>query len=189
MLFEQTAIESQASQEKEDLDKALRIIRPYAPKVIVEIGTWMGYSARNWIKEFDPDLFITLEQDSKFDVDYLEGPKYHYFFETNSNAEETVSKVKGLLRENKIDLLFIDGGHRYDNVMADYSKYVNLVKEGGIVVFHDILYSSNECQVKLLWEDLKRNYDYVELNCGPGSTGYGILFNIPRVNKQINSLH
>lgn len=36
-----------------------------------------------------------------------------------------------------IDLLFIDGGHKYEEVVSDYVNWSPFVKAGGIVAFHD----------------------------------------------------
>ena len=54
-------------------------------------------------------------------------------------------KIKGYFDEvskswNKgrsIDILHIDGRHEYENVTADYNDWKHLVKEDGIVLFHD----------------------------------------------------
>lgn len=39
--------------------------------------------------------------------------------------------------EGGIDLLFIDGDHQHDAVLADWLLYSPLVKPGGLVAFHD----------------------------------------------------
>lgn len=36
-----------------------------------------------------------------------------------------------------LDILFIDGDHRYAGVKADYERHADSVKDGGIVMFHD----------------------------------------------------
>ena len=52
------------------------------------------------------------------------------------------------------DLLFIDGGHALDVVRKDIELYVPLVKNGGVVVFHDF---SSECGVPTaVWEEIQR---------------------------------
>ncbi len=38
------------------------------------------------------------------------------------------------------DLLFIDAGHLYNDVRADFIDYSPLVKPGGVVAFHDALF-------------------------------------------------
>lgn len=54
----------------------------------------------------------------------------------DSHNLETVEKLKARLSGRPIDLLFIDGGHMYESVKADYELYSPLVKH--IVAFHDI---------------------------------------------------
>lgn len=52
------------------------------------------------------------------------------------------------------DLLFIDGGHTLDVVRKDIELYLPLVKDGGVVVFHDF---SSECGVPTaVWEEIQR---------------------------------
>lgn len=36
-----------------------------------------------------------------------------------------------------IDLLFIDAGHQYEEVLADYQAWSPFVKPGGVIAFHD----------------------------------------------------
>jgi len=49
----------------------------------------------------------------------------------NSQTWNTISL------KNKIDLLFIDGDHSYNGVKKDYNNWINTVKIGGHVLFHD----------------------------------------------------
>lgn len=188
--------ESNASLEKLDLEKILALSALYEPKVILEIGMWKGFSAENWIKAFDPDLLITLERDHKHEdgtyyaENTVEGKqKYHYLWDVDSNAETTVDKVKALLDGRQVDFLFIDGGHEYSVARRDIKNYLPLLKPGGIATFHDILYFSDACQVNPLWNELKKHYDTVEVNCGPGSTGFGFLVNNYQEKKIVHELH
>lgn len=43
----------------------------------------------------------------------------------------------------EIDLLFIDGDHTYDGVVADIVGWIPYVKPGGFVIFHDATPSTN----------------------------------------------
>jgi len=54
----------------------------------------------------------------------------------NSMDPETIRKV-GLL--GKYDLIFIDGGHDYETVRADFFNYSGFLNPGGIIAFHDIV--------------------------------------------------
>ncbi len=48
----------------------------------------------------------------------------------------TVAKAYSFLKD-KVDLLFIDGDHRYGAVLTDWLLYKNLVRKGGIIAFDD----------------------------------------------------
>jgi predicted O-methyltransferase YrrM len=38
---------------------------------------------------------------------------------------------------NKVDLVFVDGGHRYEVVSSDTANALRMVRPGGVVVWHD----------------------------------------------------
>lgn len=48
---------------------------------------------------------------------------------------DTVAASKGW--DKPIDLLFIDAGHKYHEVLADYQAWSPFVKPGGVLAFHD----------------------------------------------------
>lgn len=60
-----------------------------------------------------------------------------------------------------INLLFIDGGHDYEEVKKNYLQWEGLVPSGGVILFHDIDYSApgpreflDDHYGKGNWEDL-----------------------------------
>jgi hypothetical protein len=56
----------------------------------------------------------------------------------DSHDPATVDRVRTLLGGEKLDFLFIDGDHSYEGVRQDFESYSALVREGGLVGFHDI---------------------------------------------------
>jgi len=40
--------------------------------------------------------------------------------------------------QGEIDLLFIDGGHKYEEVKADYEAWMNFIPVGGYIAIHDV---------------------------------------------------
>jgi len=58
-------------------------------------------------------------------------------FITGLSSDPLVVRKAYDATKRKIDLLFIDGDHRYDAVLSDWLLYHNLVHKGGIVAFHD----------------------------------------------------
>jgi len=46
-------------------------------------------------------------------------------------------RAAGLLRPGSAAMIFIDGDHRYDQVVADFRSYLDLIAPGGLMLFHD----------------------------------------------------
>lgn len=79
--------------------------------------------------------------------------EYHYIA-GNSQSPEAFLKAQELIPV--VDFLFIDGDHSYEGVKADYEKYEPLVRQGGIIGFHDIALHAKEtgCEVEKFWCEL-----------------------------------
>lgn len=56
----------------------------------------------------------------------------------DSASEETLQAVIEALEGRSVDLMFIDGDHSQESVRRDYGLYRPLVKERGVIAFHDI---------------------------------------------------
>jgi predicted O-methyltransferase YrrM len=76
----------------------------------------------------------------------------------NSHFAPTFEQVQNVLNGEKIDLLFIDGDHSAAGSMQDYKIYGQLVKNGGLIAFHDIvdtaLTKSVNCRVCETWSKI-----------------------------------
>lgn len=97
----------------------------------------------------------------------------------SSYDPSTIEKVKGLLGNNKLDYLFIDGDHTYEGVKKDFELYKQFVKKDGIVIFHDIVpHTSSSCKVDEFWNEIKVQYKHKEFIDKPNQTcfGVGVLF-------------
>ena len=73
---------------------------------------------------------------------YIQGNSQ--IIETKNQVIETLSNSRVLGYTNKIDILFIDGDHSFNGVLADFNMYCDLVSVGGFIVFddyNDIVYS------------------------------------------------
>ena len=106
------------------------------------------------------------------------------FIVADSHKQETLDKVRSALQGNELDVLFIDGDHAYEGVKTDFELYSPLVREGGIIVFHDIMKDFRTRQgiqtesktggVPQFWQEIKASYTVTELIDNPDQDGYGI---------------
>jgi hypothetical protein len=69
--------------------------------------------------------------------------------------------VKGYFNESRsrfgdgeVDILHIDGRHGYHDVLEDYSEWVSVVRDGGLILFHDISERENGFEVWRLWNEI-----------------------------------
>ncbi len=76
------------------------------------------------------------------------------------------------------DMIFIDGCHEEYYVNEDYRNYSKMLRNRGILVFHDI-YSPRFKGVARVWEEVKREHDtFYEFKVPNGNMTCGIGFAI-----------
>ena len=52
------------------------------------------------------------------------------------------------------DLLHIDGRHSYEDALEDYEQWRDTVREGGVILFHDIAERRDDFGVWRLWDEI-----------------------------------
>ena len=183
------SIQLNTSQNKHELYEFGKIIAKYKPKTVLEIGTYWGGTLFLFSRFSSHDakiISVDLPQ-GKFGGGYsrLRAPFYKLFakykqkiilLRRDSHLISTYLKIKRKLKNNEIDLLFIDGDHTYKGVKKDFEMYSPLVKNNGIIAFHDIVVHSSEtmCDVNKFWNEIKGNYDYKEIVEDWNQKNYGI---------------
>ena len=153
-------------QSKEELLPVLRKIKAQSPKVVLEIGTAGGATLFMLTRVADPTAtVISLDlPDGPFGGGYSEQrvPLYQAFAQPeqtmhlmreDSHQPATLDKLKDLLQGRQIDFALIDGDHTYEGVKQDYEMYADLVRPGGLIAFHDIVYAEG---VARFWDEIKQ---------------------------------
>jgi cephalosporin hydroxylase len=166
-----------------EIKAAIEFIGRANPKVMCEIGTFDGGTSLLFIR-FLPTLermiCIDLHVKNKDLLRLLAPPTLQLkFFDMPSYAERTVTKVAQFLRGRMIDALFIDGDHRYEGVKSDFLAYRRFVRDGGQILFHDIVQEKGNGRawaggVPSLWKELAPHYPHREFIDSPDQEGFGI---------------
>lgn len=177
-----------AMQEPEEIRSALDYIRAARPRCVCEIGTANGGTNLLLSQTLDSvetiiavDLFI---MNSAYLRRLLRPSQRIDLVNGSSYAPRTFERVRALLGGKKIDLLFIDGDHRYEGVKRDFLIYSQLVHEGGLIAFHDIVpdhrsrYGRPTARgsggVPVLWNELKKKYHHREFVGDYDQDAFGI---------------
>jgi predicted O-methyltransferase YrrM len=112
--------------------------------VIAEIGSYLGASAcflasGGWNRIGKLYCIDTWENDAM-----SEGPRKTFdAFLRNTSVFKDIVALKGKSTDvaelvvGPVDLLFIDGDHSYQAVIADLKAYLPKVKVGGLLILHD----------------------------------------------------
>jgi predicted O-methyltransferase YrrM len=119
----------------------------------LEIGSWHGDSTvilGRIAKENNGILYCIDWWKGNIGTDLEKEAKntdvFSYFWEriNRENLEDVVIPIRArseiigsMLKEKMADLVFIDGDHRYNNILSDIKKYAPLVRENGILCGHD----------------------------------------------------
>ena len=131
----------------------LSTILCYRPKSIIEIGVYRGVRAKEMIQAaqifnknieyFGFDLFEMINKK----IQRQELSKIPYSKKDIKNNLSKYAKVrlfKGYtsktldkLKNKKVDLIFIDGGHRLDTIKNDWNKSIKFQKKNTIIIFDD----------------------------------------------------
>jgi predicted O-methyltransferase YrrM len=165
------------TQIKSEIKALIEFLQEKNLKYILEIGTYMGSTLFLFSQIVAKDSII-------ISVDLPGGsygrgyPKWRipiyksfpllrnklFLIRKDSHKLSTLNKVQKILKHNKLDFLFIDGDHTYSGVRKDFVFYSQLVKENGIIAFHDIVIHPPEsnCHVNKMWCEIKDKYKSVE---------------------------
>jgi predicted O-methyltransferase YrrM len=177
-----------ACQKVVEIEAALNYIRSEEPRHVCEIGTLAGGTTlllSRTLPSVNLIIGVDIYIENRPRLQRLRPVEQNmHLLNGSSYAASTVRRVEKILRERKLDLLFIDGDHRYEGVKKDFQTYSRLVRENGLVVFHDIIQDhavrygkptqSYAGGVPTLWKELKQKYDSREFITDPDQDGLGL---------------
>jgi len=153
----------------------------FKPEVIVELGSWQGTSAAHFAGGSPESLVITIDHHTDpgdeenrlktvwasnefINMHYFQGwtctqlyqeEKFNHFDVVSS--KDAFPWIIKMLDNRKIDVLFIDSWHRYDQAKKDWEAYEPLLNSSSLVICDDILEgtpgSGIDNMVKF-WEEL-----------------------------------
>ncbi len=178
-------------QVRSEILELLRIVDGIKPKVILEIGTADGGTLFLFTRIATEDAtIISVDLPRRIfgggypkwrEVLYksfaLSSQKIH-LLRMNSHEKWTVKQVTGILGGRKLDFLFIDGDHKYEGVKRDFEMYSPLVRQGGMIAFHDIVPgpAENVGGVPQFWKEIRDRYNGKEIVEDWEQGGYGIAY-------------
>ena len=145
---------------------AEKLVRFLNPKVIVDLGVDWGYSTFSFalprightygIDNFVGDDFVgTDELRKKYNFVTMKREKLH--------LQDNLTLIEGDFNEvaqtwdKKIDILHIDGSHKYEDIKQDFETWSKFLNDDGVILLHDTCIESlngNDYGVKKFFDEL-----------------------------------
>lgn len=175
-------------QRRDEILGCAEYVRSRQPEVFCEIGLLRG-GTHFFLTHALPSVKITigvdpLVQNRAFLELLAKAGQRSFFITGSSQSAKTFTRLSAILGERPIDLLFIDGDHRYEAARSDFLMYRTLVREGGLIAFHDICedyqtrfgrdtgYSAGG--VPQLWRKIRGAFAHREFVDSPDQDAFGI---------------
>jgi predicted O-methyltransferase YrrM len=156
------------NQKRSELIDFAALAKDAQPRAVLEIGTGAGGTLfmLAWASAPDArilslDLRIHPKARRRLYRSFATQPQHLTAIEADSHRDATRAQVERFFDGRALDLLFIDGAHDYDSVRRDFELYAPLVRDGGIVAFHDIVDGPPEAVggVPQLWREVRSTLD------------------------------
>lgn len=155
---------------EDEFTRLLDLYRERQPRRVLEIGTYYGGTLYHWLTNAQPAVVVTVDSyavgvDNRamYD-DWRPAGTRLVVIDGDSRDPDVIEAVR---RRGPFDWTFIDAGHYYAEVKADWDNYAAMRASGGLVILHDILPPTQrhpEIEVARLWEELKAaGYDTTEI--------------------------
>jgi hypothetical protein len=164
---------------------AMALVAALRPRLFVELGTQKGDSYCAFCQAVR-DLGL---ETRTFAVDTWQGdahaglygaevlselrahhdPRYGAF---STLLQMTFDEALSRFEDGSIDLLHIDGCHRYDAVRHDFERWLPKLSRRAVVLFHDVRVKEGDFGVYRFWEEIRQQYEHFEL---AHAFGLGVL--------------
>jgi predicted O-methyltransferase YrrM len=175
-----------------EITELLLLIKRIGPRAILEIGTGSGGTLFLFTRMASADakvISVDLPK-GKFGGGYpvwksglfksfARDDQAVCLIRADSHKPETLLEVRKILDNRPVDFLFIDGDHTYEGVRKDFEMYSPLVRNGGIIAFHDICPRPKENAVGVpdFWKEISVKYQSRNIlkDSAQGGCGIGVL--------------
>jgi len=146
---------------------AERLVRFLNPKVVVDLGVDWGYSTFCFamprighvygIDNFVGDEYVGTD-DTRMKYNFVEMKKEKLHLKDNLTFIEGQFSEVAKTWDKKIDILHIDGSHKYEDIKEDFETWIEFLSDDGVILLHDTCIENlngNEYGVKKFFDELE----------------------------------
>ena len=167
------------------------VVEALRPRMIVELGVHGGFSYSAFCQAVErlqlPARCFAIDTwrgdehagyygDDVYDAVCSHNRRYDSF---SRLIRSEFSDACSAFADGSIDLLHIDGCHRYEAVRHDFETWLPKLSKRGVVLFHDTAEYAQGFGVHRLWEELRVRYPSFEFRHGHGLGVLGVGEKLP----------
>jgi hypothetical protein len=170
-------------QHRNEIAALLDLARDNGTRVACEIGAFDAGTSVMISRALAPELLIVMDiyvrNRLRLRSDAPDGQTIHVL-DGDSSHPLTLRRLRRRLRGRQLDLLLIDGDHTWAGVRQDFLNYRELVRDGGLIAFHDICDVRDPASpgwagdVPAFWRLIRSIYPMYEFVDSPQQQGLGI---------------
>jgi predicted O-methyltransferase YrrM len=167
---------------KPDMHFLVDLLHTVKPVNILEIGACQGTSSRTfgkYLKDTNGGVVLSVEPqptDVYWEQRELRGLVSHMsLLDDCSPCRDRVGEAMKQLGIPHFDLIFVDGLHRFVNVIMDFCDHLDLVRKGGWAAFHDTKHMPEVKDAVAKLEKLKFIKRHSDSESSAGLTAYQVL--------------
>ena len=82
------------------------------------------------------------------------------WYHGGSHDASVIAKVA---KRGPFEFIHVDGDHSKEGVLEDWKRYGPMVKPGGLIAFHDILFDHGSTKVCQAWPEIREGQDWAEI--------------------------
>jgi len=181
-------------QDEKEMQQLIKRLHTIKPQRILEVGSLYGGTLWTWMNEFCGTTVVSVDMIA----DNAEHPKENVL-ECRKHWERWAIELVCLLRyyvgpsdhpeilkavrkHAPYDFIFVDAGHKYHEVEADYRNYWPMLRDGGLLAFHDIAYpdgNPDNYNVGRVWREVREKGRWMEIireHNPEGIWGIGVMY-------------
>lgn len=169
----------------EEFTPLLQLVHALRPSRILEIGSHAGGTLYHFLQAMQPGghaVAVSL-QATAYSAPWWGWAEARGVGLTVHDGDSTAPEALALMTQHApFDFAFIDGSHWWEYVSQDWANVRPLVRQGGLVAFHDITdhgcMPQERVDVPRLWAEIQAGgYQTTELIALPGCyCGIGVVF-------------
>ena len=166
-----------------EISRLLELARENGTGTVGEIGAYHAGTSLLFSRVLCPETLIVMDLYVRYRWRlrrYAPSGQTVGVIDGDSSYPMTRRRLERKLRGRHLDLLLIDGDHRWAGVRQDFLTYRHFVRDGGLIAFHDICEVTDAGgpvwagDVPAFWRLLRPLYAGYEFIDTPGQQGFGL---------------